>query len=235
MTGACCVARQPQYPSGRYSALAGFVEPGELIEEAVARELMEEAGVAVGNVRYVASQPWPFPGSLMIACLAEADSDALALDRNELEDAFWVDRAGVIAALGGRAGRAFPGATAFCHRPHVVRPLDARRGERSLRSLDSGRLCGPAVERVGLRRPTPSARACRVTLTGIQEVPGPGDADGTGTRRRSAVDSGRGPAVLGPLRARQVDVVTAAHIYRGAAGIVGSPVHHPDHAGRRRP
>ena len=105
--GRVLVARQPQYPSGRYSALAGFVEPGESIEEAVARELMEEAGVAVGNVRYVASQPWPFPGSLMIACLAEAESDALALDRNELEDAFWADRAGVIAALAGEADAPF--------------------------------------------------------------------------------------------------------------------------------
>jgi NAD+ diphosphatase len=101
------VARQPQYPHRRYSALAGFVEPGESIEEAVARELLEEAGVTASGVRYVASQPWPFPGSLMIACLAEAESDALALDRNELEDAMWVDRAGVAAALAGDAGAPF--------------------------------------------------------------------------------------------------------------------------------
>ena len=99
--GRVLLARQPQYPPGRYSALAGFVEPGESIEEAVARELMEEAGTAVDNVRYVASQPWPFPGSLMIACLANAASDALTLDRTELEDAIWVDRAGVSAALAG--------------------------------------------------------------------------------------------------------------------------------------
>jgi NAD+ diphosphatase len=95
------LGRQPQYPEGRYSALAGFVEPGESIEEAVARELMEEAGVAVTGVRYVASQPWPFPGSLMIACIGRAESDALTLDRNELDDAFWCDRAGVGAALAG--------------------------------------------------------------------------------------------------------------------------------------
>jgi NAD+ diphosphatase len=99
--GRVLVARQRQYPPGRYSALAGFVEPGESIEEAVARELFEEAGIRVGNVRYVASQPWPFPGSLMIACLADAESDALTLDPAELEDGFWVDRAGVAAALGG--------------------------------------------------------------------------------------------------------------------------------------
>jgi len=99
--GRVLVARQPQYPPGRYSALAGFVEPGESIEEAVARELMEEAGVSVRDVRYVASQPWPFPGSLMIACLAHAESDALRLDPAELEDGFWVDRAGVLAALAG--------------------------------------------------------------------------------------------------------------------------------------
>jgi len=99
--GRVLVARQPQYPPGRYSALAGFVEPGESIEEAVARELMEEAGVAVSDVRYVASQPWPFPGSLMIACIARAEADAIRLDTTELEDAIWVDLAGIEAALAG--------------------------------------------------------------------------------------------------------------------------------------
>jgi NAD+ diphosphatase len=95
------LGRQPQYPEGRYSALAGFVEPGESIEEAVAREIFEEAGVAVSDVRYVASQPWPFPGSLMIACIGRAAADAITLDTRELEDAFWCDRAGVKAALAG--------------------------------------------------------------------------------------------------------------------------------------
>ena len=95
------LGRQPQYPEGRYSALAGFVEPGESIEEAVARELVEEAGVAVSDVRYVASQPWPFPGSLMIACIGRAAADAITLDTRALEDAFWCDRAGVAAALAG--------------------------------------------------------------------------------------------------------------------------------------
>jgi NAD+ diphosphatase len=99
--GRVLLGRQPQYPQGRYSALAGFVEPGESIEEAVARELMEEAGIAVRDVRYVASQPWPFPGSLMIACLASAESDALRLDSDELEDAFWASRGEVEAALAG--------------------------------------------------------------------------------------------------------------------------------------
>ena len=83
------------------------MEAGESIEEAVARELMEEAGVAVSDVRYVASQPWPFPGSLMIACLARAESDALRLDLTELEDAIWVERAGVEAALGGEPDAPF--------------------------------------------------------------------------------------------------------------------------------
>lgn len=105
--GRVLVGRQPQYPAGRYSALAGFVEPGESIEEAVARELHEEAGLRVSNVRYVASQPWPFPGSLMIACLAEAESDAVALDRDELDDAMWVGPDEVSAALAGEAGAPF--------------------------------------------------------------------------------------------------------------------------------
>ncbi|MEA3029637.1 MAG: diphosphatase [Sphingomonadales bacterium] len=99
--GRVLLGRQPQYPQGRYSALAGFVEPGESIEEAVARELLEEAGVVASDVRYVASQPWPFPGSLMIACLARAESDALSLDANELEDGFWATRDEVCAALAG--------------------------------------------------------------------------------------------------------------------------------------
>ncbi|HEV2747655.1 MAG TPA: NAD(+) diphosphatase [Allosphingosinicella sp.] len=105
--GRVLLGRQPQYPAGRYSALAGFVEPGESIEEAVARELGEEAGIEVTDVRYVASQPWPFPGQLMIACIADAASDVLTLDRNELEDAFWVGRDGVAAALAGEEAAPF--------------------------------------------------------------------------------------------------------------------------------
>jgi NAD+ diphosphatase len=99
--GKVLLGRQPRYPPGRYSALAGFLEPGESIEEAVAREIFEEAGIRVSEVRYVASQPWPFPGQLMIACVAQAESSEIVLDTNELEDAFWVDRAGVAAALAG--------------------------------------------------------------------------------------------------------------------------------------
>ncbi len=111
--GRVLLGRQPQYPAGRYSALAGFVEPGESIEEAVARELEEEAGIEVTGVRYVASQPWPFPGQLMIACTATAASDEVTLDTNELEDAIWVDRAGVRAALAGEPDAPFLGPPHF--------------------------------------------------------------------------------------------------------------------------
>ena len=95
------VGRQPGFAPGRYSALAGFVEVGESIEEAVARELREEAGVVATGVDYVASQPWPFPSQLMIACIAEVAEDAVTLDMAELEDAKWVDRAEIEAALRG--------------------------------------------------------------------------------------------------------------------------------------
>ena len=105
--GRALVGRQHRYPPGRYSALAGFVEPGESIEEAVARELFEEAGLQVGAVRYVTSQPWPFPYSLMMACVAEAESDSVTLDTNELEDAIWIDRAGARAALAGESSAPF--------------------------------------------------------------------------------------------------------------------------------
>ena len=105
--GQLLLGRQPQYPEGRYSALAGFVEPGETIEAAVARELYEEAGIAVRDVRYVASQPWPFPSTLMIGAQAIALDHALTIDRDELDDARWFSRAEVLAALAGEEGAAF--------------------------------------------------------------------------------------------------------------------------------
>ena len=101
------LGRQPQYPPGRYSALAGFVEPGETIEAAVARELHEEAGIEVTEVSYLASQPWPFPSSLMIGCTARATSDSLTIDHQELDDARWFTRAEVTAALSGSADALF--------------------------------------------------------------------------------------------------------------------------------
>ena len=106
--GRVLLGRDKGWPTGRYSALAGFVEPGEAIEEAVAREVLEEAGVRVSNIRYVASQPWPFPSSLMIACIGEAADDALTLDPNELEDAIWVTRDEVRAALSGESAPFLP-------------------------------------------------------------------------------------------------------------------------------
>jgi NAD+ diphosphatase len=99
--GRLLLGRQPQYPPGRYSALAGFLETGESIEAAVARELYEEAGVKVADVIYVASQPWPFPSSLMIGCHARALGDELTIDRTELDDARWFTREEIAAALQG--------------------------------------------------------------------------------------------------------------------------------------
>ena len=95
------VGRQPTFPAGNYSALAGFVEPGETIEEAVAREIEEEAGLKVRDVSYVCSQPWPFPSSLMIGCHAWTDDPALTIDRNELEDARWLTKSEVVSILAG--------------------------------------------------------------------------------------------------------------------------------------
>ncbi|WP_404713536.1 NAD(+) diphosphatase [Sphingomonas sp. MMS24-J13] len=95
------IGRQPGFPQGRFSALAGFVELGESFAEAVARELHEEAGVVATDVRYIASQPWPFPSQLMIACVAKVADDALTIDTAELEEAKWVTRADVAAAMAG--------------------------------------------------------------------------------------------------------------------------------------
>jgi len=96
------LGRSPGWPPGMYSCLAGFVEPGETIEAAVRREVAEETGIVVGPVRYVASQPWPFPASLMIGCRGEAMSDAITLDPVELEDALWVTREDMVTVMDGR-------------------------------------------------------------------------------------------------------------------------------------
>jgi NAD+ diphosphatase len=97
--GRVLLGRQSRFPPNSFSALAGFVEPGETIEEAVAREVLEEAGVRVRDVQYIGSQPWPFPSQLMIGCLGFADSLELAIDKTEIEDARWFTREDVAEAM----------------------------------------------------------------------------------------------------------------------------------------
>ena len=104
----------------RYSALAGFMDQGECIEEAVAREVMEEAGIQVGAVRYHSSQPWPFPSSLMIGCHADAATTNIAFDNEEMADVQWFPREEVLLALEERSEiLAIPGPTAIAH--HLIR------------------------------------------------------------------------------------------------------------------
>ncbi|MDH3532303.1 MAG: NAD(+) diphosphatase [Gammaproteobacteria bacterium] len=89
----CLLGRQASWPEGRYSTIAGFVEPGESLEDAVRREVFEETNIRVGKVSYHSSQPWPFPSSLMLGFVAEATSADIALNDGELEDARWFTRA----------------------------------------------------------------------------------------------------------------------------------------------
>ncbi|AJE48923.1 NAD(+) diphosphatase [Celeribacter indicus] len=96
------LGRNETWPERMYSLLAGFVEPGEPVEAAVRREVFEEAGVRIGAVSYVASQPWPFPASLMLGCRAEALGTEIAIDRTEIEDARWVRREDLARAMAGR-------------------------------------------------------------------------------------------------------------------------------------
>ena len=98
----CLLGRQARFAPGMYSCLAGFLESGETIEDAVRRELAEEAGIATGKVTYLASQPWPFPATLMIGCLAQATSTELRIDTTELEDARWFSREECHAMLESR-------------------------------------------------------------------------------------------------------------------------------------
>ena len=95
------LGRSPGWPEGMYSLLAGFVEPGETIEAAVRREVAEESGIQIGAVGYLASQPWPFPASLMIGCRAQATSTSITLDPVELQDALWLSREDMVSVMAG--------------------------------------------------------------------------------------------------------------------------------------
>lgn len=118
--GRTLLARRATAPPGRRSCLAGFVEPGESIEEAVVREVFEETGVRVGEVEYVTSQPWPFPSTLMIGCRAVATTSEVTVDGVEIGDASWFGRDEVAAALDGRSETLLlPGPLAIAH--HLIR------------------------------------------------------------------------------------------------------------------
>ena len=113
--GRLMLGRGLGWPEGRFSALAGFVEPGESIEEAVAREVLEEAGVRVRDVTYVASQPWPFPSQLMIGCHSHTDSDELTIDETEMAEVEFFTRAQVQAAMAGDGPFVAPPPHAIAH------------------------------------------------------------------------------------------------------------------------
>jgi NAD+ diphosphatase len=114
------LGRQSFWKPGMYSALAGFMEPGETIEEAARREIFEESGIRVGTVSYVASQPWPFPSSLMIGLIGEAITEDIQIDSRELEDARWFTRDELLAMRAGShpEGLCFPVRMAIAH--HLV-------------------------------------------------------------------------------------------------------------------
>ena len=123
----CILGRQKVWAPGFYSALAGFVEPGESIEEAVRREVEEEVGLSVDEVVYHASQPWPFPASLMIGCFAHVTSEEEEVDPGELDGARWFSRAELqeaIAAPDAALGFAVPGPIAIAH--HLIRAWTER-------------------------------------------------------------------------------------------------------------
>ena len=102
------LGRSSGWPEGMYSLLAGFMEPGEPIEAAVRREVFEESGIRVGEVSYIASQPWPFPASLMIGCRAEALTTEITIDPEEIEEALWVTREELAQAMAGLSDKIRP-------------------------------------------------------------------------------------------------------------------------------
>lgn len=125
----CLLGRQSRFLPGMWSCLAGFVEPGETIEQAVRRETREEAGIICGRVSYFASQPWPFPMSMMIGCHAEALNEDIVIDRSELDDARWYHRDEVTAMMLRHhpAGLITPAPFAIAY--HIIRAwLDGESG-----------------------------------------------------------------------------------------------------------
>ena len=117
----CLLGRSPRFVPTMWSCLAGFIEPGEAIEDAVTRETREEAGITCGRVKYLASQPWPFPTSLMIGCHAEALTRDIVVDRAELEDARWFNKAEIETMLMRKhpQGLTTPPPVAIAH--HIIR------------------------------------------------------------------------------------------------------------------
>jgi NAD+ diphosphatase len=117
----CILGRSRRFAPTMWSCLAGFCEPGESIEEAVRREVLEESGIACGRVKYFASQPWPFPSSIMIGCVAQALSETLVIDREELEDARWFMREELALMLKRQhpQGLTTPPPVAIAH--HIIR------------------------------------------------------------------------------------------------------------------
>ena len=122
----CLLGRQAGWPENLFSALAGFMEPGETIEEAVARETMEEAGVAINSVQYHSTQPWPFPSSLMIGCLAEAENNKITVDEKELAEARWFSVAEIKDAFNGTAEFDIPHSLAIAH--HLIKAFVEMKG-----------------------------------------------------------------------------------------------------------
>jgi NAD+ diphosphatase len=117
----CLLGRSPRFVPTMWSCLAGFMEPGESIEDAVHRETREEAGITCGHIAYYRSQPWPFPSSLMIGCHAEAVTRDIIVDKTELEDARWFDRAEIASMLLRQhpQGLTTPPPVAIAH--HIIR------------------------------------------------------------------------------------------------------------------
>src|SRR3984893_4307788 len=125
----CVLGRSPRFPQTMWSCLAGFAEPGESIEEAVRREVREEVGLDCARVTYFASQPWPFPSSLMIGSHAEALTDEIVIDKSEIEEARWFDREELKLMLSRQhpEGLAAPPPIAIAH--HIISAFVEKGGD----------------------------------------------------------------------------------------------------------
>ena len=136
----CLLGRQPQFAAGMYSALAGFLEPGETIEDAVRREVREESGITCSQVTYFAAQPWPFPSSLMIGCFARAVDTDVVVDKTELDDARWFTRQEVAEMIAGTHASGCSSPKPYAIAYHLMREF-VEKGEGVLMGIrDSGAL-----------------------------------------------------------------------------------------------